>query len=49
MQPEIVKKYPFIDKWRANGYQYYVLPKDMLCCGAELGLYLDECFLYLIL
>ena len=49
MQPEIVKKYPFIDKWRANGYQYYVLPKDMLCSGAELGLYLDECFLYLIL
>lgn len=49
MRPEIVQTYPFIDKWRAKGYQYYVVPKDMLTDGAVLGINLDETFLYVIL
>ena len=49
MRPDIVQTYPFIDKWRAKGYQYYVVPKDMLTDGAALGINLDETFLYVVL
>lgn len=49
MRPEIVQTYPFISKWRAKGYQYYVVPKDMLTEGAGIGVNLDETFLYVVL
>lgn len=49
MQPEVVKTYPFLDTWRASGYQYYIIPKSMLTTGKNFGLGIDEAMLYAVL
>lgn len=49
MKPDIVRTYPFIDRWRATGFQYFVLPKAMLTAGRQLNLSSDEAMLYMIL
>lgn len=49
MNPEVVKTYPFIDTWRASGYQYYIIPKSMLTAGKDFGLGIDEAMLYAVL
>lgn len=49
MNPEVVKTYPFIDTWRASGYQYYIVPKSMLTAGKDFGLSIDEAMLYAVL
>lgn len=49
MQPEKVRQYPFIDKWRAKGFQYLVIPKAMLGFGKTLGISCDEAVLYALL
>lgn len=49
VRPEIVQNYPFIDRWRANGYQYLVIPKGMLKYAPQFGLSIDEVVLHAIL
>ena len=49
MKPDIVKTYPFIDQWRSKGYQYFVIPKEMLKYAPQFGIGLDEVILYSIL
>lgn len=49
MRPDIVHTHPYIDSWRAKGYQYYVIPKSMLRTGRLLGLGMDEVALYAVL
>lgn len=49
MRPEIVQTHPFIDQWRAKGFQYYIVPKAMLRTGQQFGLGMDEVMLYVIL
>lgn len=49
MQPDVVMGYPFIDRWRSTGYQYYIIPKEMLRVGKQFGLGLDEVMLYAFL
>ena len=49
MRPDIVQTHPFIDQWRAKGFQYYIVPKAMLRTGRQFGLGMDEVMLYVIL
>lgn len=49
MNPDIIKTYPFIDRWRSTGYQYYQIPRSMLAYGGAFDLGLDEIMLYAVL
>lgn len=49
MRPDIVQQYPFLDKWRAKGFQYLIVPKAMLEYGKNLGISCEEAVLYALL
>lgn len=49
MRPDIVQQYPFIDKWRAKGFQYLIVPKAMLGFGKSIGISCEEAVLYALL